>query len=128
MFKPRIDKKGVALMMVLVILLVVVILANVLLTIITSQARLTHHQVSRLRAYYVAQAGMNLALENLRTGAWTAPGTYQLCRSGCTPPNVTDSEMPYNVTIAIGNQIIDPSNPLRGTYPINLTVNYTYTP
>jgi len=71
--------------MVMGILLVVVVLANVILAIISSQARLTHHQVSRIQAYYAAQAGMNYALDQLRTGDWTFTPTNS-CPSpdGCS--------------------------------------------
>jgi len=56
--------------MVLGMLLVVVTLANAILTIISSQSRFTHHQVSRIQAYYAAMAGVNYTFEMLRTAAW----------------------------------------------------------
>jgi Tfp pilus assembly protein PilX len=68
MFKPDQGIKGVVLLMLLGIILIVTILANVILNVILNQGRLTHHQVSRTRAYYAGLAGINLALENLRTG------------------------------------------------------------
>lgn len=88
------NKKGTALLMVLATLLVVVALANVILLIISSQSRLTHHQISRIQAYYAAQAGMNYALEQLRTGSWTAGS----CPSpaGCNLPN--DPSFSANIT------------------------------
>ena len=62
---PLSQKQGAILLMVLGTILVVVILASVILSIILSHSRLTHHQVSRIQAYYAAQAGVNLAIENL---------------------------------------------------------------
>lgn len=62
-------QKGVVLLLVLGTLLVVIILANVVLSIVSSQSRLTHHQVSRIQAYYASQAAVNYALEKLRLGS-----------------------------------------------------------
>src|SRR3989338_8459923 len=61
-------KRGVVLFIVLGTLLVVVSLATVILSLILSHARLTHHQTSRIHAYYAALAGMNYAIEKLRVG------------------------------------------------------------
>jgi len=71
MHRSKSNEKGLAIFMVLGILLVVTVLANVVLTIISSQARFTHHQVSRIKAFYATQAGVNYALEKLRRGEWT---------------------------------------------------------
>ncbi|MFH0790443.1 MAG: hypothetical protein V2A64_02320 [Candidatus Omnitrophota bacterium] len=70
--------KGIALLMVLTTLLVAAILGAILMNFMASQARLTHHQVSRIQAYYAAFAGMNYAYERLRTGTWAA-GTNCTC-------------------------------------------------
>lgn len=150
------NNKGVALYIVLTMLLVVVILANVILSLVLSHSRLTHHQVSRIQAYYAAQAGMNLAMEMLRTGdpnwpmpAPPVPGYYQcyLCNSGC--PNLCDINdagvLPVSinsVTITIANNGVTALNPdatpVLGCNPctpaggvpvcICTTVNYAYTP
>lgn len=98
--------KSAVLFLVLVVLLIVVILANILLGIVSSQSRLTHHQVSRIQAYYASMGGMNYAFDMLRRGDWPtpAPGGYYtktICRSGCT---INDGDMPksvHNVTIEI---------------------------
>ena len=119
MSKGLAKQNGVALFMVLGTLLIVVILANIALTIISSQARLTHHQVSRIQAYYAGQAALNIAFEKLRKGEW-ATDTYTLCKSGCS---VNDTDIPYPVSI----QINDP-DPTTGIRPINITTNYTYQP
>lgn len=64
--------------MVLMTLLVTAILGTILLNFMSSQTRFTHHQVSRIQAYYAALAGMNYAYERLRTGTWAA-GTDCTC-------------------------------------------------
>lgn len=115
----RLNRRGVVLFIVLGTLLVVVVLANVILGLILSQTRFTHHQVSRIQAYYAAQAGMNLALDNLRTSTWTN-GTYSLCKANCT---VNDTDIPYRVDINISTP-----NATTGIRTINLTANYTFTP
>ena len=121
MFRVRFHKRGVVLFIVLGTLLVVVSLATVILSLILSHARLTYHQTTRIQAYYAALAGMNLAREKLRTGTWTT-GTYHLCKSGCSSPDVNDSDIPYDVTITIN---APDSNGIR---PLSLTATYTYTP
>lgn len=131
MFKIRFNKKGVVLVIVLGTLLVVVSLATVILSIILSQARLTHHQTSRIQAYYATQAGMNYALEKLRLGDvnWipspdTAPNTRTrtLCKSGC---DVNDGDIPYPVAITIGAAGTSIGGVGR---KITITTTYTYTP
>ncbi|MCX5710326.1 MAG: hypothetical protein NT088_06385 [Candidatus Omnitrophica bacterium] len=60
------NNKGIVLFIVLGTILVIIVLANILLGLITSQSRITHHQVSRIQAFYAAQAGLNYAREMLR--------------------------------------------------------------
>ena len=125
------NDKGVVLLMVLSTIFIVVILANVVLTLITSQSRLTHHQVSRIQAYYAAQAGMNYALEQLRLGNWSAGNTYSV-------PFAADDFKPASivgntVSIAINQpQNTDSSqpcyNPPGNTACVSATASYTYTP
>jgi len=123
------NSRGMALAMVLGTLLVVVILANVILAIISSQTRLTHHQVSRIQAYYAAQAGINYALEKLRLGNdpdWPLRGGYsrKLCRSSC---DINDPDLPASikeVNIIVG----EPGSGISNTSTVSATVNYTYTP
>jgi len=64
-------EKGIALFMALGLLMIVVVFANVILTIMLNQSRVTGHQVGRIQAYYAGMGGMNLALDNLRSGTWT---------------------------------------------------------
>ena len=130
MISMRQDNKGIALYFVLAILLVVVILANVILTFISSQTRLTGHQVKRIQAYYAAQAGMTFALEMLRTNApgWTATTAFTktLCSSttpAAIPCDHTETSFPASINyveIQIGS--VDATTQLR---TIDTVVNYT---
>jgi len=112
------DRRGVALFIVLAVVLTVTVLANVILVIVSSHVKMTQHQVHRIQAYYAAQAGMGLAFEQLRSGAW-ASGTYSLCNSSsCT---VNDPDIPYRVDIAIGGA----GSGLGNTQRIDASVAYT---
>jgi Tfp pilus assembly protein PilX len=83
--KQKQDKKGVVLLIVIGTVFIVIFLANVVLNIITSHSRLTHHQVSRIQAYYASMAGINYALEQLRTGTWKAGTDCSTLATACSP-------------------------------------------
>lgn len=129
------NKRGVALFIVLATLFVVLILGNVILNIVSSQARLTHHQVSRIQAYYAAQAGMNYAFESLRTGSWLPPGaggsnTYYLCNGCTTPPNINEPDLPHsvsNVTIVVADRNAPGCVPPAAGIPVCIKATATYT-
>lgn len=112
------NKKGVALILVLGILLVVAILANIILNSTLSQSSLTNYQVKRMQAYYAAQAGVNYAFEQLRLNDanWTTSptetknrricgGAYNATNpTSCSTPNLIESSFPailnyINITI-----------------------------
>ncbi|MGD9015197.1 MAG: hypothetical protein PVI33_04155 [Candidatus Omnitrophota bacterium] len=114
------NNRGIALILVLSFILAVVIMANIALIIISSQTRFAHHQLSRIQAYYAAQAGINYALQQLRTNSWST-GSYTLCQSGC---DVNDGDIPFPVDIDIGG----PGTGISGTRRISATATYTYTP
>jgi Tfp pilus assembly protein PilX len=123
------SRRGITLILILAVILVVVWLANIALVLISSQSRFTHHQVSRIQAFYAAQAGINYALERLRQRddlTWI-PGsgetiTKDLCnQSSC---DVEDSEIPFYVEISIGPPGSGPGN----TTPVRATATYTYSP
>ena len=125
-------KKGVVLFIVLGMLLVVASLATVILSLILSHSRLTHHQTSRIQAYYASMAGINYGLEKLRTGSWTA-GTYTMTfADGDFKPSILVN--PTNrVTITIRQP--QSTNPLNPCYNppgnsacVSTTATYTYTP
>ncbi len=132
---PR-DKKGIALFMVLGTILIVVVLANVMLAMISSHGRLTHHQVSRIQAYYAAQAGVNYAYESLRVGAWDSSDcpAPNGCLLSALDPNFA-ADFPHTVsdvriilkTPSAGSSTC-PNTLSAGTVCINATATYTYTP
>jgi Tfp pilus assembly protein PilX len=111
--------KGIALFMVLGTLLVLLVLAAISLAMVSSQSRLTQHQINRMRAYYAGLAGMNLAMEQLRLGAW-GTGDYSLCAAGCT---VNDPDIPYRVNIAVQDVGANPALP--SSRQIQIAVDYT---
>jgi hypothetical protein len=127
--KQKQDKKGVVLLIVIGTVFVVIFLANVVLSIITSHSRLTHHQVSRIQAYYASMAGINYALEQLRTGIWIA-GTD--CPSpGCQVPfdDLTNDFRPpsinsVSVIIRASGSAGCPGN----SACVSATADYAYTP
>ena len=122
------NKKGIALLMVLVTLLVVVALANVIMNIALSQTRLTHHKISRIRAYYAAMAGVKLAYENLRTLSWVYNTTYCInCPLGTLRNTIDPALDPFVVRIIIGAQFPGGAGP-SNTTPISATATYTYQP
>ncbi len=141
-------KKGVVLLIVLGTLLVVTSLATVILSLILSHARLTYHQTNRIQAYYVAMAGVNYALEKLRTGDWrynltpyenTCPNPvsgYPTCtvpETGPDPsfPQSIVNQRAYIVFCTPGTTcygIFTPCGPPSGTnFCVNSTAIYTYT-
>jgi len=129
------SSRGVILFIVLTIIIVVIILATVVLRIIANQARLTHHQVSRIQAYYADKAGMNLAFDKLRTGtgspAWIQPasGINYYCINGKVDSavtcldTVTDTAIAYNVQIAV----YPLNSGISNTTKIDVKSAYTYT-
>jgi Tfp pilus assembly protein PilX len=110
--------KGIATLLVLFVILLAVIIANAVLIIISSQFRLSHHQVSRIRAFYAVQAGVNYAVEKLRLGQWST-GTYTICGSGC---DVNDPDIPYQVNINVGSS----GSGINNTRRMTVSVDYTY--
>ena len=114
MFKFKFGTKGMVLLVVLATLLVLISLAVAVLSLILSHNRLTGHQVNRIKAYYAALAGMNLAMEEMRNGNWlpSSATTYCLCSTATCPAlptgpcssvaaNVIDSEIAYSVAITV---------------------------
>jgi len=125
------DKRGVVLFIVLMTIVIVSTLASVVLSIMVSQARLTHHQASRIQAYYASQAGVNYAIEMLRIGPPTG-WTVGTCTSGCwwtfsdgdfRPSSILNNSVQIT-TIPSGSAgcISSPGN----TACIRVTANYTW--
>jgi Tfp pilus assembly protein PilX len=134
------NKKGMILFIVLSVLLVVAILSVAILEVISSHARLTHHQVTRIQAQYAARAGLLYGLEQLRLGNKKYP-------TDCTPASpcaVTDT-FPASVTSVIvtfvpggltrkgtNNPSIDNAAlcipPAGYDFCVSATATYTYNP
>jgi len=125
--KRRTPESGIILLLVLSIVLVVIILSGVVLTIISNQSRLTHHQVSRIKAYYACKGAMNYALDQLRQGNWASDpvNNRYACFNNCSglgvpapTYSVNDPDMP-NILITI--------YPVSGNGRIDIKTDYTYT-
>lgn len=150
MYNYRINKKGIALFIVLATIFIVILLANIILSIMSSQSRLTHHQISRIQAYYSTMSGANYAFDKLRRAddlaSWYIPASsssYQFCLSrvagscGAAIPDIIDTNLPISVqsiliTVASQGAVLptgDTCNPPAGiTVCIYATATYTYTP
>ncbi|MCM8781147.1 MAG: hypothetical protein NC908_04415 [Candidatus Omnitrophica bacterium] len=101
MFNLRDFRRGIAFYLVLGVLLIVTVFATVIMNLMLSQARLTHHQISRIQAYYAAMAGINYALEMLRIGQWTyTPVNSCPNPTGCL---INDSDFPPSIRSQDGN-------------------------
>jgi len=119
------------------VVLVVGILAVVILRIITSHARLTHHQVTRVQAMYAAKAGMLYALDKLRRNddptCWpTGPGQYtrSMNREGSGACEVREPDLPPAVsevliTVYDLGTSYGPADPL--SRKVSATANFLYT-
>ena len=112
------------------IIMVVGILAIVILRIIGSHARLTHHQVSRIQAQYAAKAGIIYALDKLRRdddAACVSAGGWTMQSSGAGACVVIESALPDSVSqvvITVGA----PGTGILGTRQVSATATFTYTP
>ena len=128
------NKRGVVLFTVLAVIFIAVILTNVILALVSSHSRLTHHQVSRIQAFYAAQAGMNYALDQLRRGPSGTPAGWAV-GSNCvaaSPCTLTDSGFPSQVkSVSIVIKPYNAADPDCNNSPnqsacINVTVDYSY--
>jgi hypothetical protein len=127
----RFRRKGVVLLLLLGTILLTTILAGIVSYLVLNQSRLGQHQISRIKAYYAALAGINLALEKLRLGEWGTtdmpPYQYSLCRNstGSSCSGALDFEEDWAIPYRVDINITDPVNGIRN---VTATVNYTYTP
>lgn len=127
--------KAVALLIVLAAVVMVVLMANMVLNIVANQARMDQYKLSRIQAYYAAQAGANLAREMLRSGAahWPLPavgGSYihRIC-NGCVigPGDVNEPNLPdsvRSVIITVSDPALCPGSPAGLQACIRVTANY----
>jgi Tfp pilus assembly protein PilX len=137
----RTRERAVALLLVLATILIVMLLANIILTLVSSQSRLTHHQISRIQGYYAAMAGINYAYDKLRRGDdsvnWYLPTsssyTRRLCNANPNCPyttncNINDSTLPCSISyvdIKVGPPGACPDSPTGIQACINATTTYT---
>jgi hypothetical protein len=126
------NKKGVLLFIVVGIIIVVATLSTVILRITLNQARLTHHQVSRIQSQYAAKAGVNYALEKLRRNDdvfWPATGEYTriMRRSGASAPDFNEPDLPASID-NVEITVYTPGSGISGTRKISAKASYTYTP
>lgn len=148
MLKGNTSQKGVILLIVLGTVVIVIIFAGVILGLMTSQSRLTLHQVSRTKAHYAAKGIMNYSLDMLRkgeaAGGWAADpaNNRYVCHSksaggncaglGQSPPYYatipTDSDIPYNILVTIYPlNRTNPSSSLDGQVTqLDIKTDYTY--
>jgi Tfp pilus assembly protein PilX len=94
--------RGMLLFIVIGIILIVVVLSTALLRVVSNHKRLTHHQVSRIQAFYAAKAGVMYALDKLRRNddaCWPASGTIDriMYPSGATGCNFNEPALPSSV-------------------------------
>jgi len=127
------NNKGVVLVIVLATILVSVLLATAVMNLISNQSRLTHHQLSRIQAYYASKAAVTYAQEQLRRGTWVA-GTDCRAASPCNAANVSlDLVNDFKPASITGVSLIiradsDPACPSPGVAAcITCTSTYTYT-
>lgn len=136
MLKFAKETKGVALLVILCMLFVVAALAAIILNSMLSQSRLTHHQISRIQAYYANLAGINYAMDKLRTGVWAidhCPAPPALAPDDCTmkfdpgdfrPASIRNNSVRI-ILIPRGSQGCQ--NAPVNTNCISVLADYTYT-
>lgn len=112
------NKKGIALFIVIGVIMLVILAANTILNVILSQTRLARHETGRIQAFYAAKAGIYHAIDRLsRTGYCCPTGTCTYTLSDADFPNSISS-----VVISIG----DVGSGINGTRRIDSTATFTY--
>ncbi|MDD5505627.1 MAG: hypothetical protein PHR73_02595 [Candidatus Omnitrophica bacterium] len=130
MFKS--NRKGILLFIVLGAIMVVATLSTVILRIILTQSRLTHHQVSRIQAQYAAKAGVVYALNKLRNNDdanWPSTGEYTriMRKSGATSPDFNEPNLPGSVD-RVEITVYGSGSGVSGTRKLSARAIFTYTP
>ena len=132
MIMKNLNKKGVALMVIMAFTLVMVILAGTILAIMTSSGRLNEHQLRRTLAIYSANAGVQYVLEALRQGITVSLGAglpaCSCCANGASACDIsmpmTQNGQNYTVTVHVGTIFDSSAGELEGTRPVTSTVVY----
>lgn len=112
--------------------MVVATLSTVILRIILTQSRLTHHQVSRIQAQYAAKAGIVYALNKLRKNDdvnWPSTGEYTITmrRSGAISPNFNEPNLPGSID-RVEITVYGSGSGISGTRKISSKAVFTYSP
>ena len=129
---PNRNRKGVLLFIVLGTIIVVCTLGIVILRIVLNQARLTHHEVSRIQSQYAAKAGVIYALDKLRRNDdanWPATGSYMrtMRRTGSSLPDFNEPNLPTSIN-KVEITVSAPGSGISGTRKVSAKAYYTYTP
>lgn len=128
---PRDSKKGAILFVVLGTIIVVATLSTVILRIMLTQTRLTHHQVSRIQAQYAAKAGVTYALEMLRINDpdWSSSVEYTriMRRTGSVSPDINEPDLPASID-RVEITVYSPGTGPSSTRKVSAKAVYTYTP
>ncbi|MBN1913903.1 MAG: hypothetical protein JW788_05830 [Candidatus Omnitrophica bacterium] len=103
--------KGMVIFIVIAMLLIATIIISGMLNFTLSHYQQSFHRNSRIKAYYTALGGINLAMERLRSGEWAEwkGGSFQylLCRYSGTDCYVNNTGMLYNVTVSVAGDDVN---------------------
>ncbi|MFA5093448.1 MAG: hypothetical protein WC543_05885 [Candidatus Omnitrophota bacterium] len=134
---PNRNKKGVIFFIVISVVVIASLLAIAVLRVVSNQARLTHHQLSRIQAQYAAKAAVILALDKLRQNDvnWgSGVLTKRMCKSTTTAPGcdaadvILDSDLPNSIQWVDITVEAAPGTGPSGTRRVSAKTTYTYTP
>ena len=109
--------------------MVVAVLSTAMLRIVSNQARLTHHQVSRIQNIYAIKAAIVYATDKLRRNddpLWPATGpnyVRTMCRSGC---HINEADLPLSVE-RIDITVFPPGSGFLNSRKIEVHSHFEYT-
>ncbi len=116
------DKKGIALLIVISFVLMFLVLGGAGLMISTGHFSSSFRQIKRARAYYAAEAGMQHALWNCRTGGYNLAAIPS--GGSITPAPLTVSDPNYNLTADFEVYAEGEQGAPAGTHRIDIKVDY----
>ena len=113
------NKKGIALFVVIGVIMLVTLAANTILNVILSQTRLARHETGRIQAFYAAKAGIYHAIDRLsREDPPYCPA------NSCQYPLV-DAAFPNSIISVVIN-IGDFGTGINGTRRVDSTATFTF--
>ena len=117
-----INRKGIAMLLVVALVLMLLILGGAVLMISTGHFGTSYHQIKRAKAYYAAEAAMQHVLWLLRTDQYNLEtATFPI--AGNLPTDFKVNEIEDNdITIAISD--VDQAGDPPGVHRIDITVDY----